>query len=74
MSKEDQVIDCKFQGLKSLKGQNIHDKYTVGSCIGIGCFGSVFKVQNSDNVIKISLDTEMMAHEIKTLITMQKSR
>ena len=69
-----QVIDCGFKGFKSLKGKLINGKYTVGSCIGTGCFGCVFKIIDSQNVIKISTDTEMMANEIKSLNLMQKQR
>jgi len=72
MSEDLQVINCRLQGFKSLKGQLINNKYTVGSCIGRGCYGYVFKIEDSQNVIKISTDTEMMANEIKSLITMQK--
>ena len=49
----EQEFDCELQGFKLFKGLKINDKYSVGSCIGKGCYGSVFKVQNSTQAIKI---------------------
>ena len=49
----EQEFDYEFQGFNFLKGLKINDKYLVGSCIGKGCYGSVFKVQDSKHAIKI---------------------
>ena len=70
----EQEFDCELQGFKLLKGLKINNKYLVGSCIGKGCYGSVFKVQGSKHAIKIQLDTDMMAFEVKALKAMEKSR
>ena len=42
-----QEFDCEFRGFKSMMGLKINDgKYTIGSCIGEGCFGWVFQVKD----------------------------
>ena len=39
-----QKIDCKMLGYKSIKGYTIDGKHTIGSRIGVGGFGMIFKV------------------------------
>ena len=57
-----------------MKGVEINGKHTIGSCIGVGSFGKVFKVQDTPNVIKISLETSMMANEIRSINIMASTR
>ena len=71
-SKNSQVFDCEFKGFQKMKGLQINQKHTVGSCIGAGSFGRVFKLKDTKCVIKITLDFEMMATEIKVLNAMKK--
>ena len=57
-----------------MNGKEIKSKYILESCIGQGNFGCVFKIKGVPYVMKLSLEAEMMAKEIKALIKMEKQK